>query len=152
MSNVHRVEKPIGLFVTRTAKSLSRAFDGALAERGGNLASWLVLASLAGGLRATQRALAADLGIEGATVTHHLGRLEAAGLVRRERVAENRRAQQVELTDAGRAEFGVMLGAVQVFDQRLRDGFTDDELTTLRSLLQRLADNATTPPTPVPTD
>jgi MarR family transcriptional regulator for hemolysin len=137
------MEEPIGLFVTRAAKALSRAFDGVLVEQGGNLASWLVLASLAGGLRATQRALAADLGIEGATLTHHLGRLEAAGLVRRERVAENRRAQQVELTDAGRAEFAVMLSAVQGFDQRLRDGFTDDELTTLRTLLQRLAANAT---------
>jgi MarR family transcriptional regulator, transcriptional regulator for hemolysin len=38
-------EDPIGLSVTRTAKALSRAFDAALADGGGSLASWLVLAS-----------------------------------------------------------------------------------------------------------
>lgn len=135
------MEEPIGLFVTRMAKLLSRAFDGALAGQGGSLASWLVLASLAGGLPATQRALAADLGIEAATLTHHLGRMEAAGLVRRERPAANRRVQQVELTDEGRTAFGALLVTVQDFDRRLRAGFTDDELATLRTLLQGLVDN-----------
>lgn len=140
------VEEPIGLFVSRTAKTLSRAFDGALAEQGGNLASWLVLASLAGRLPATQRALAADRGIEASTLTHHLGRMETAGLVRRERPADNRRVQHVELTDEGRSAFGALLGTVQDFDRRLRAGFTDDELTTLRTLLQRLVGNLAAPP------
>jgi MarR family transcriptional regulator for hemolysin len=136
-------EEPIGLYVTRTAKSLSRAFDDALAEAGGSLPAWLVLTSLAWGQHRTQRAIAADVGVEGATLTHHLNRMEAAGLVTRERDPENRRAHHVALTEAGRAEMASMLGAVQRFDRRLRATFTAEELATLRSLLQRLADNAT---------
>jgi MarR family transcriptional regulator, transcriptional regulator for hemolysin len=135
-------DEPIGLFVTRTAKALSRAFDETLAAQDGNLASWLVLASLAGGLRTSQRAIAAELGIEGATLTHHLHRMESAGLVTRQRDERDRRAQQVELTADGRERFASLLGAVQAFDARLRSGFTDHELTTLRALLERLADNA----------
>jgi MarR family transcriptional regulator for hemolysin len=138
------VEEPIGLFVTRTSKTLTRAFDEALAEQGGSLASWLVLASLAGGLHRSQRSIAAAVGVEGPTLTHHLNRMEAAGLVTRARDPENRRAHQVDLTEAGQDEFRALLGEVQAFDQRLRTGFTAAELTTLRRLLERLAGNAAT--------
>lgn len=134
-------DEPIGLFVTRTAKALSRAFDAALAEQGGSLASWLVLASLAGGLHQSQRSIAADVGVEGPTLTHHLNRMEAAGLVTRERDPQNRRAHQVGLTAEGHEEFHALLGAVQAFDRRLRANLTAAELATLRRLLQRLGDN-----------
>jgi MarR family transcriptional regulator, transcriptional regulator for hemolysin len=133
---------PIGLCVTRTAKTLSRAFDAALAEGGGSLASWLVLASLKGGLHATQREIAEDVGVEGPTLTHHLNRMEAAGLVTRARDPRNRRAHQVEMTAAGELAFRSLLARVQEFDRRLRAGFANEELVTLRRLLERLADNA----------
>ncbi|MGH9289016.1 MAG: MarR family winged helix-turn-helix transcriptional regulator [Acidimicrobiales bacterium] len=145
-------DEPIGLFVTRRAKTLSRAFDGALAEAGGSLASWLVLASLKGGLHGTQREIADDVGVEGPTLTHHLNRMEAAGLVTRARDPRNRRAHQVELTAEGELEFRTLLRRVQAFDRRLREGFTDDELATLRRLLQRLADNALTRDDEAPTE
>jgi MarR family transcriptional regulator for hemolysin len=132
---------PIGLFVTRSARTISKAFDEALAAPGGTLAGWLVLAAVAGGLADSQRAIAADLGIEGATLTHHLSRMERDGLVRRERDENDRRALRVELTDAGRDRFAALLSTVQAFDQRLRAGFTTAELATLRDLLGRLADN-----------
>jgi MarR family transcriptional regulator for hemolysin len=137
-------EEPIGLYVARNAKSLSRAFDAALAERGGSLPTWLVLASLARGLHGSQRSIAAAVGIEGPTLTHHLGRMESDGLVVRTRDPENRRTHQVELTDEGRAQFAELLQLVQGFDRRLRHGFTDAELGTLRELLGRLVANAAT--------
>ena len=134
-------EEPIGLRVTRTAKSLSRAFDAALAEAGGSLPSWLVLASLKGGLHATQREIADDVGVEGPTLTHHLNRMEAAGLVTRARDPRNRRAHQVELTREGELAFQNLLVRVQAFDRRLRAGFSEEELATLRRQLARLAAN-----------
>ena len=96
-------EEPIGLFVTRTARALGRSFDSALNEQGGSLPSWLVLASLAGGLHNSQRSIAAAVGVEGPTLTHHLNRMEETGLVTGERDPKNRRAHQVELTAEGRA-------------------------------------------------
>jgi len=134
--------EPIGLCVTRTAKTLSRAFDAALAESGGSLASWLVLASLKGGLHATQREIAQDVGVEGPTLTHHFNRMEAAGLVTRAPDPGNRRAHHVELTAAGQQSFRTLLARVQAFDRRLRAGFSNEELATLRRLLERLGDNA----------
>lgn len=135
-------DEPIGLFVTRMAKALGRSFDAALAARGGSLASWLVLTSLAGGDHRSQRSIAAAVGVEGPTLTHHLNRMELDGLVTRQRDPENRRAHQVELTDEGRATFRSLVGAVRAFDARLRSDFTDEELRTLRQLLTRLAANA----------
>ncbi len=135
--------EPIGLFVTRRARTLSRVFDDALAEAGGTLPTWLVLASVKGARHGMQRTLAADVGIEGATLTHHLTRMEAGGLVTRARDPQNRRAQLVELTEAGETEFRTLLSRVQTFDRRLRAGFSDHELATLRSLLDRLVGNAT---------
>ncbi|HZM30320.1 MAG TPA: MarR family winged helix-turn-helix transcriptional regulator [Acidimicrobiales bacterium] len=134
---------PIGLFLTRTARGVSRAFEAALAGVGGSLATWLVLASLMGGLHRSQRELARDIGIEGPTLTHHLNRMEAAGLVRRARNPANRRVHDVELTPEGDAVFLAMVSVVADFDRRLRDGFSERELATLRLLLQRLGDNAT---------
>jgi MarR family transcriptional regulator for hemolysin len=137
-------EEPIGLFVTRSAKTIARAFDGALDAHGGSLPSWLVLASLAGGLHQSQRSIAVAVGVEGPTLTHHLDRMEAAGLVTRTRDPQNRRAHRVALTPEGREQFLALLGAVQGFDRELRAGLTAAELAMLRGLLQRLVDNAGT--------
>ena len=134
--------EPIGLQVTRTAKVLSRAFDQALAEGGGSLPTWLVLVSVMGQAHETQRDLAAAVGVEGPTLTHHLNRMEAGGLVTRRRDPENRRVHQVSLTPDGEAAFRNLLQHVATFDSQLRTGFTDDELAQLRSFLDRLAANA----------
>ncbi|MGZ4692883.1 MAG: MarR family winged helix-turn-helix transcriptional regulator [Acidimicrobiales bacterium] len=140
--------EPIGLQVTRTSKILSRAFDDALASVDGSLAVWLVLVSLKADHHAMQRELAEAVGIEGPTLTHHLNRMEAAGLVSRTRDPKNRRVHLVALTDEGEAAFHRMVGAVTAFDARLRSGLTDDEVSALGDLLGRLRANATTPARP----
>ncbi|MBV8983823.1 MAG: MarR family transcriptional regulator [Acidimicrobiia bacterium] len=134
--------EPIGLAVTRTAKLLSRAFDDALADAGGSLPTWLVLVSLMGTRHGKQRDLADAVGIEAATLTHHLNRMERAGLVTRRRDPENRRVHQVELTESGEVAFHSLRGHVAAFDRQLRAGFTRDELAQLRGFLDRLAANA----------
>jgi MarR family transcriptional regulator for hemolysin len=135
-------QEPIGLFVTRRARALGRAFDAVLADADASLATWLVLASLAGGLHQSQREIADALGIEGATLTHHLNRMEAAGLVTRTRNPENRRVHDVTMTADGNRAFASLVDVVRDFDAQLRAGLSDRELATLRRLLQRLVDNA----------
>jgi MarR family transcriptional regulator for hemolysin len=136
--------EPIGLFVTRRGRELSRSFEAALAGAGSSLATWLVLTSLAGGMHQSQREIAEELGIEGPTLTHHLNRMEAAGFVTRERNPADRRAHDVTMTAAGNQAFRSLIAIAQDFDARLRIGFTDRELATLRRLLQRLVENSTT--------
>ena len=137
-------DEPVGLHLARIAKAVSRAFDAALAEAGGSLPVWLILVSLKSEAHGTQRRLADAVGIEGPTLTHHLNKMEAAGLVTRRRDPDNRRVHQVELTGEGEAMFFALLRHVVAFDQRLRDGFDPGELSQLRQLLDRLAANTTT--------
>ena len=61
-------------------------------------------------------------------MTHHLNRLELAGLVVRMRDPQNRRVHLVDLTPAGQAWFHEMLATVVAFDARLRTGLSDDEV------------------------
>jgi MarR family transcriptional regulator for hemolysin len=130
--------EPIGLQLIRTAKTLSRAFDEALGEVGGTLPTWQILVSLKAQRHGAQRQIAAAVGVEGPTLTHHLNRLEREGLVERSRDPANRRVHRVQLTQAGEAAFSAMLGAVQAFDRTLRSALTEQQLTDLESALGAL--------------
>jgi MarR family transcriptional regulator for hemolysin len=133
--------QPIGQDLTHTARLASRAFDAALAAAGGSLPVWLILISLKSQRLANQRKLAEAIGIQGATLTHHLNAMEADGLVTRHRNPTNRRVHIVEMTDAGEALFYRLRAAAIAFDRQLRAGIADDDVATLARLLDRLRDN-----------
>ena len=132
---------PLGLHLTRVSRTVSRAFDETLAEAGGSLPVWLVLISLKSRQLASQRELAEAVGIQGATLTHHLDTMESAGLVTRRRDPANRRLHLVELTLAGDALFLRLRDTATAFDRRLRAGLSEGEVSQLEALLTRLCDN-----------
>ena len=132
---------PIGLQLNRAARSVSRAFDDALAEAGGSLAVWLVLLNLKTRRPANQRELAEAVGVREATLTHHLNAMDVDGLITRRRDTVNRRIHVVELTDAGEGAFLRLRAAAIAFDKRLRTGITDDQVAMLQRQLDRLVRN-----------
>ena len=134
-------QQPLGLHLARVSRTVSRAFDDVLAQAGGSLPVWLVLISLKSGQLASQRELAEAVGVQGATLTHHLNAMESAGLVTRRRDPANRRLHLVELTPAGDELFFRLRDAATAFDQRLRTGFSDTEARQLETLLTRLRNN-----------
>jgi MarR family transcriptional regulator, transcriptional regulator for hemolysin len=134
---------PIGLQLSRSARSVSRAFDDALARAGGSLPVWLVLISLKSRPLRNQRELADAVGIREATLTHHLNAMDAQGLLTRRRDPANRRMHLVELTEAGEAAFLRLRDAAVAFDQRLRRGISGEEAEMLDGLLRRLEANVT---------
>src|SRR5436305_1172121 len=142
MSNDRPRIEPMGLHVQRVAKVLNRAFEDQLAAAGGSLPMWLILVSLKAGRPETQRELADAVGIQGATMTHHLDSLEKAGLVRRTRDPANRRVQRVELTPEGNAAFDRLRKVAVKFDQKLRKGLDEKQLTATGAVLDKLAENA----------
>ena len=138
-----RAAEPIGLEVARTGRLLNRAFDDALVAVGGSLPMWLIAMTLKNADHARQRDIASAIGLEDATLTHHLHRMEQAGLVARHREPTNRRNQVVVLTASGHALFERMLATVLAFDEQLRRGLTRKELDQVRGLLDRLRTNVT---------
>lgn len=137
-------QAPLGVELSRTGRLVGQAFDRVLTERGGSLPVWQVLVTLRSGSGRRQRSMAEAIGIEGATLTHHLNRMERDGLVTRRRAEDNRRTHIVELTDDGTALFHQLLEGVIEFDSQLRAGLDADELDALRGLLERIRTNCTT--------
>jgi MarR family transcriptional regulator, transcriptional regulator for hemolysin len=129
---------PIGLRLTRTSRAVTQAFERAMAQAGGSVSTWQVLLLVRSQSWDTQSELAEQLGITGATLTHHLNALERKGLVRRWREDSNRRVQHVELTDDGIELFGRLREVARRHDGQLRSQLTDDEVEQLAELLERL--------------
>jgi len=142
VTGVQSADESLGLFVTRAARELSRAFEETLVAAGGSTPTWLVLLALSNGPHATQRELAEAVGIRQPTLIHHLDAMDRAGLVTRDREPGNRRVQQVRLTDAGERLFLRLRRAASSFDGRLRAGLGEDDVAELRSLLGQLVENA----------
>jgi len=133
--------EPVGRALASTAKLVSRAFERELAEAGGSQPVWLILLALKQQSWRTQQGIAAAVGIEGPTLTHHLDGLDKSGLIQRERDPKDRRAVRVELTAAGDELFLELARAAGAFDQRLRAGLSDKQLDAFRSVVARLRDN-----------
>ena len=106
--------------VVLTGKAIREYFEGALAEVGASLATWVVLYGMERGGWGNQRNLARDLRIEGATLTRHLDRMERDGLIVRTRDPDDRRQMQVDLTPEGHEMFH-RLKSVAAADREPRD-------------------------------
>jgi MarR family transcriptional regulator, transcriptional regulator for hemolysin len=132
----------VGPRLRMAAKSARMLLERHLSRAGASFGNWTVLATLEGGGPMVQRALAASLGIEGPTLTRHLDRLEELGLIRRDRTGADRRYTRVELTAAGQALGHELDTIARTANDQLLTGFTDDEITQLQSMLQRLITNA----------
>jgi MarR family transcriptional regulator for hemolysin len=133
--------EPIARVVTSVAKSVNRAFAAELVAAGGSQPVWLILHALKQGRGRRQQELAAAVGIEGPTVTHHLDALERGGLIRRARDPEDRRAMRVEITAEGEELFHRLRRAAMSFDRRLRKGLSAEELAACREVLGKLRAN-----------
>ena len=124
-----------------TGKALREHFEEALAEAGSSLATWAVLNGLDRGRWDSQRDLARDLRIEGATLTRHLDRLEREGLIARTRDPFDRRQIQVALTPVGRGLHRRLRATAQELDRKASEGLSMREQQTLRRLLGRMQEN-----------
>jgi MarR family transcriptional regulator for hemolysin len=136
---------PVGPHLARAARTVSRAFDDALAGAGGSLPLWLVLVNLKANPRASQREIAEAMGVTEATLTHHLNGMDAEGLLTRHRDPDNRRVHVLEVTAKGEAVFLRLRSVALSFDKRLRQGVSEAEVEHLRALLDRLAANVGDP-------
>lgn len=134
-------ENSIGLLMKRVLQSIVHQVDRALVPRDLTHAQWIPLYWLARGECGTMAELARGAALDPGAMTRALDRLEAKGMVRRERSRLDRRVVQIELTEAGRAAAAnVPAVLASVLNAHLA-GFSEAEWQQLVGLLQRLIAN-----------
>jgi MarR family transcriptional regulator for hemolysin len=131
----------LGRLLALAHKSVQATLDRQLAIQGSSFHTWLVLRQVDRHPGLSQRALAETVGIEGPTLTHHLDRLAAEGLVERVPHATDRRAWTVQLTIAGRAHLADADQVADAHNQALAGLLSTDELAVVTSALARLMDH-----------
>jgi len=137
--------EPLGRLLAMSTKAMREWFDARLVEHGGSLTTWIVLLHAVENPESpSQRELAQRMGIGGATMVHHLDRLESEGLVVRRRDEHDRRVTRVEITEAGRSRFQELAEVAAGIDAELHALMSPAEARTFRSVLHRIADHSRT--------
>ena len=134
-------EQSVGYLLNKVMSSILSQADGRLAAYKLTYAQWIPLFKLLREDGCTPVAMARDLSVDPAALTRSLHRLEAKGLLRRERSTQDRRVVHLRLTDEGRAVAEHVPGVLaEVLNAHLA-GFSHDEWTLLLRLLQRMLAN-----------
>lgn len=137
----YRREESLGWLLKRAMATIVHQGDRRLTPLGLTHAQWSPLLRLRLSGPAPAATLAAELDIDPGAATRLLDRLQAKGLIQRDRTLEDRRVVMVSLTEAGQeATAGVPVVLADIFNDLLT-GFSDAECRTLVSMLQRLVAN-----------
>lgn len=134
-------EESVGYLMRRVMSSIRTQADAQLAAHDLTYAQWLPLFKLSLHESATVAALARDLETDPASMTRSLDRVEAKGLVVRERSTVDRRVVQLRLTPEGQRVAALVPPVLaDVLNGHLSD-FSHDEWQTLLALLRRMLAN-----------
>lgn len=137
----YRPQESVGYLMKKVISSILVQADSRLSCCELTYAQWLPLYKLVMNEGHTMAGLARDLEIDPGAMTRSLDRLEAKGLVRRERSTEDRRVVNLVLTDEGRAMAAQVPPVLaDVLNGHLA-GFSDDEWRQLLSFLTRMLAN-----------
>jgi DNA-binding MarR family transcriptional regulator len=128
-------------WIGRIRRALSREFEARVRNYEVTSPQFMVLRRLWNGDGILTSVLAAESGVDGATLTGVLDRLEARNRVRRERSTEDRRAVSIYLTDEGRALEDPLVKVVQELNRQALELLTPEEQSELVRLLRRVGEH-----------
>jgi len=132
---------PLGRLLVFTAKAMRESFERGLAEAGGSIGIWIVLNAISDEGFISQKALAGRFRVDGATITHHVDRAEAKGLVRRVVDPSDRRVRRLELTADGKRLHRRLVAVARAAEDALFGGLDEADLAELRRLLEAVHAN-----------
>jgi DNA-binding MarR family transcriptional regulator len=124
-----------------TTAELRRVLGAQLQESGLSPGDYQVLLALreADGARLRSSELAATIEWERSRLSHHLGRMERRGLIRRDDCTTDNRGAEVSLTESGRAVFRrASAPHLRAIKQHFVDALTSEQLEALADILQSL--------------
>jgi DNA-binding MarR family transcriptional regulator len=129
----------LGYLVKRCAAMMMALAENVFVSQTLSFTQWIVLMNLYGHhshMSATE--LSKETGHDMGALTRVVDILENAGLVKRERSVQDRRAVEITLTAAGRREVESTKCMVMDMTNQLLESFSYDEVHTLITMLQRL--------------
>jgi DNA-binding MarR family transcriptional regulator len=140
-AETYRVEESVGYLVNRLAQTVARELDRRMIDLGLTDAQWKPMFMLYQGGCSTAADLSRIACHDTGAVTRLLDRLEAKGLLRRVRSAEDRRVVNLELTDAGRKIAAEVPKIIVGLANQVLAGFSPDEFAQFKDLLGRALAN-----------
>jgi MarR family transcriptional regulator, organic hydroperoxide resistance regulator len=131
----HRLIYKLSLAQHRLLKSADQAFR----ETGGISTTQLgVLFFLQKSPGALLKDVSDALGVNASAITALIGRMEAAGLVRRQPSSDDQRAIHLFATSRGLAKAAAVRPALGRLNARLTDGFSEPEIATVGRFLDAI--------------
>ena len=124
-----------------TTAELRRVLGAQLQESGLSPGDYQVLLALkeADGARLRSSELAATIEWERSRLSHHLGRMERRGLIRRDDCATDNRGAEVSLTESGAAVYRrASAPHLRAIKQHFVDALSSEQLEALADVLQSL--------------
>ena len=124
-----------------TTAELHRILGAQLQESGISPADYQVLLALreADGKRLRSSELAASIDRERSRLSHHLGRMERRGLIRRDDCATDSRGAEVSLTEDGARAFrNASVPHLRAIKRHFADALTPEQFEALADILQAL--------------
>ena len=138
----YATNESVGHLMKRIMMVAAQEIERELEPSGLTNAQWVPLLMLSLGSATTGAELSRECGLDAGAITRLLDRLEAKGLCRRERSAEDRRVVDLAMTDEGRQAAKVVPQVLSKVQNQLLAGFTFEEWTDLKGYLHRILDNA----------
>jgi DNA-binding MarR family transcriptional regulator len=140
-SEFSELEESIGYMVRNAHRAYDRVLGEALSRHQILTGQWSLLRVLWDEDNLSQIEVAKRMKIERASLTIMLNTVEKAGLITRRVDAGDRRKQLISLTRKGRAYQKLLVPLGMRVNEAALAGLSKREVSTLRSLLQRVTDN-----------
>lgn len=135
--------KALALVMHDVSRLLRRRVDKAAQTLGLTSAQWRVLAFVSRCEGSNQASVADHMDMEPITLSRHLDRMEATGMIERRPDPKDRRAHRLYLTDTGRSlrdSFRVVTSDVM---DEFAEGISEEELALAIDILARMRANLT---------
>ncbi|WPH15970.1 MarR family winged helix-turn-helix transcriptional regulator [Variovorax paradoxus] len=127
--------------LNRIAARITEAVNREFRPLGLNVFSGRVLTLLYLDEASTVGELAEKAALDQSTLSHILRRLQADGLLRKERLDHDNRSVMVLLTERGQEAAALCWDAIQTHDAMIRKGLDSANVKVLKHLLVRMYDN-----------
>jgi len=133
----------LALLINDVSRLLRRRLDREAQAIGLTSAQWRVLAYLARCEGSNQASLADYMDMEPITLSRHLDRMQAAGMLERQPDPSDRRAHRLYLTDDGRALITDFRSVTADVMHDFADGVSDAEIVAMIGILSHMRSNLT---------